>query len=139
MLRPRSFAYPRFAIASGSEHKAFIPFSTMLPSPHRIVRANALSLSPSTRTLTLDRPVAGAGPDLASHELSYDALVLATGTKLSPPGTMPGKGDKLEGVKYLQSIQRELEKAGEIVIVGGGAVGVRASPLLLLSLTSIER
>ncbi|GAA5940125.1 hypothetical protein JCM3775_007270 [Rhodotorula graminis] len=119
------FAYPRFAIASGNEHKAFIPFSTMLPSPHRILRANALSLSPSTRTLTLDRPVPGAGAEPASRELAYDALVLATGTKLSPPGTMPGKGDKAEGVKYLQSIQSDLEKAGQIVIVGGGAVGVQ--------------
>ncbi|GAA5842837.1 hypothetical protein JCM9279_003999 [Rhodotorula babjevae] len=119
------FAYPRFAIASGSEHKAFVPFSPMLPSPHRILRANALSLAPSTRTLTLDRPVPGIGAEPASHELAYDALVLATGTKLSPPGTMPGKGDKAEGVKYLQSIQGELEKAGEVVIVGGGAVGVQ--------------
>lgn len=131
MLAQRSFAYPRFAIASGSEHKAFVPFSPMLPSPHRILRANALSLSPSTRTLTLDRPIPGASADSGSHALSYDALVLATGTKLSPPGTMPGKGDKAEGVKYLQSIQGELEKAGEIIIVGGGAVGVRASPLAL--------
>lgn len=50
---------------------------------------------------------------------------MATGTRLRPPGNMPGDGSKSAGVAYLQSIQRELEKAQRIVILGGGAVGVR--------------
>ncbi|BGP51958.1 hypothetical protein JCM10450v2_007918 [Rhodotorula kratochvilovae] len=106
------FAYPRFAIAPGSEHKAFVPFSPMLAPPHRILRASAVSLDPAARTLTLD-----AEP----REVRYDALVLATGTVLSPPGTMPGR-EKHEGVGYLRGVQRKLREAGEIVIVGGGAV-----------------
>ncbi|TNY20309.1 putative oxidoreductase [Rhodotorula diobovata] len=120
------FAYPRFAISPGSEHKAFVPFHPMLAPPHTILRANVTSLDPSSRTLALER--VGAGETLSAGvgaELQYDALVLATGTTLSPPGTMPGSGDKADGVKYLRSIQGKLKSAEEIVIVGGGAVGVQ--------------
>lgn len=96
----------------------------MLPSPHRVVRARAVALDPARRTVQL----ADGG------ELGYEALVVATGTKLSPPGTMPGGGDKKDGVEYLRSIQGKLKAADEIVIIGGGAVGVRAfdslSPIL---------
>ncbi|GAA6003325.1 NAD(P)/FAD-dependent oxidoreductase [Rhodotorula paludigena] len=113
------FAYPRFAISPGSEHKAFVPYahldSSMLPSPHRVVRARAVALDPARRTVQL----ADGG------ELGYEALVVATGTKLSPPGTMPGGGDKKDGVEYLRSIQGKLKAADEIVIIGGGAVGVQ--------------
>ncbi|GAA6052818.1 hypothetical protein JCM3770_006267 [Rhodotorula araucariae] len=109
------FAYPRFAIASGNEHKAFVPFHPMLPAPHAVVRASAVAIDPAARTLTLD-----AAPGV----LRYDALVLATGTVLSPPGTMPGR-EKHHGVQYLRGVQSQLRDAGEIVIVGGGAVGVQ--------------
>ncbi|GAA5870513.1 hypothetical protein JCM1840_004787 [Sporobolomyces johnsonii] len=121
------FAYPRFAIAPSHEHKAFIPFTPMLPAPHSILRGTALSLSPTS--ITLDRPVNGS----TSTELEYDALVLATGTKLSPPGTTPGSGEKREGIEYLKGIQGKLRDAKEVVILGGGAVGVQmACDLALL-------
>ncbi|GAA5924966.1 hypothetical protein JCM1841_005381 [Sporobolomyces salmonicolor] len=121
------FAYPRFAIIPSHEHKAFIPFTPMLPAPHSILRGTALSLS--STTVTLDRPVDGS----MSNELAYDALVLATGTKLSPPGTMPGSGEKREGIEYLRGIQSKLRDGKEVVILGGGAVGVQmACDLALL-------
>ncbi|BGP03802.1 hypothetical protein JCM10021v2_007550 [Rhodotorula toruloides] len=120
------FAYPRFAISPSHEHAAFIPFSTsshsMLPSPHVIMHASALSLLPSNRIL-LDRSISlPSSPP--STELAYEALVLATGTKLSPPGTMPG-GSKAEGVEYLRGSQGAMREAKRVVIVGGGAVGVQ--------------
>ena len=37
---------------------------------------------------------------------------------------MPGESKK-EGIEYLKSIQEDLSKAKKIVILGGGAVGVR--------------
>ncbi|KAJ8291484.1 Fe-regulated protein 8 [Rhodotorula toruloides] len=120
------FAYPRFAISPSHEHTAFIPFSTtshsMLPPPHTILHATALSLLPSSRIL-LDRPISlPSSPP--SNEISYEALILVTGTKLSPPGTMPG-GTKAEGVGYLRSSQGRLREAERVVILGGGAVGVQ--------------
>ncbi|GAA6062518.1 hypothetical protein JCM10212_001568 [Sporobolomyces blumeae] len=131
------FAYPRFAILPAHEHKAFIPFKPMLRSPHAIVRAKAVSITPSG-SLELDHPV-----DLVSSSsestspvssLPYEALVIATGTQLSPPGTMPGRGDKQEGVAYLRSVQRNVQDAKEVVILGGGAVGVQmACDLAVLS------
>ncbi|SCZ99615.1 BZ3500_MvSof-1268-A1-R1_Chr3-1g06154 [Microbotryum saponariae] len=79
------------------------------------------SITPHS-SLLLDRPVQFEGNKVT--ELPFEALVLASGTKLTPPGTMPSE-EKLEGVKYLQGVQEELEKAHDLVILGGGAVGVR--------------
>lgn len=61
----------------------------------------------------------------ATSELPYDALVIATGTTLSPPGSIPGEATKRQGIEYLRSVQNELRKADKIAILGGGAVGVR--------------
>lgn len=85
-----------------------------------MLRAAAVSLS--SDSVSLDRAVQLDGQD--TKEIPFDALVMSTGTKLSPPGSMPGE-TKAEGVAYLQSIQGDLKKAQKIVILGGGAVGVR--------------
>lgn len=110
----------RFAIVGGHEHKAFIP--TALPPPHLTIRAAAESISPTS--VQLDRPVELDGKMLQS--IQFDALVIATGTKLTPPGTMPGESKK-EGIEYLRGIQEDIKGAKKIVILGGGAVGVRMS------------
>ena len=55
--------------------------------------------------------------------------MIATGTRLSPPGTVP-YDDKKRGVDYFRDLQAKVEKADRIVILGGGAVGVRELPLL---------
>lgn len=88
----------------------------MNPPRHQIARARAVSLRP--HELTLDREWQG------SRTLPFDFLVVATGTRLSPPGTMPDEG-KPASVRYLQAYQRAVRGAGRIVIVGGGAVGVQ--------------
>lgn len=115
------FAYPRFAVVPNHEHKAFLPFPTMLPSPHLILSSTtALSISSPQRIVTLLNSSNGE-----EFELDYEVLVLATGTRLSPPGTIPGKGTKREGVEYLKGLQGELERGEKIVVLGGGAIGVR--------------
>ncbi|SGY85969.1 BQ5605_C009g05792 [Microbotryum silenes-dioicae] len=121
------FAFPRFAIVPSHEHKAFIPLS--LPSPHLLLRAIVESITPHSSLLP-DRPVQLDGKKVT--ELPFEALVLASGTKLTPPGTMPSE-EKVEGVKYLQGVQEELKKAHDLVILGGGAVGVQmATDLAIL-------
>lgn len=85
------FAFPRFAVVPGLEHKAFIPYDRFFSSKGvsdergQIVRASVDSLRRDA--VVLDREVAG------SKELPYDYAVIATGTKLPPPGTLKVEGD----------------------------------------------
>jgi NADH dehydrogenase FAD-containing subunit len=112
---------PRFAISPGHEHKAFIPFSAVFadtpgPPRHQVARARAVSLQP--HSLTLDREWQG------SRTIPFDFLVVATGTRLAAPGTMPDD-DKLPSTRYLQTHQAAIQSAQSIVVIGGGAVGVQ--------------
>ncbi|KAK0669175.1 hypothetical protein QBC41DRAFT_224525 [Cercophora samala] len=114
---------PRFAILPNHEHKCLIPYTTTFalspdPSRHEVVQAKALSLSPSRTSLLLDRPHHN------STTLQFDYLVAATGSNLSPPGTIP-HDTKPEAITFLQSYQSSLREANSIAIVGGGAVGVQ--------------
>ncbi|GAA5830601.1 hypothetical protein JCM3766R1_002778 [Sporobolomyces carnicolor] len=113
------FAYPRFAIVPNHELKAFLPFATMLPSPHKILPATkVLAVSPERRAVRVLDSSTGV-----ESELDYEVLILATGTRLSPPGTIPGDGTKRQGVEYLRSLQARLAGSKRIVILGGGAIG----------------
>ncbi|KAK4038061.1 putative FAD binding protein [Parachaetomium inaequale] len=112
---------PRFAISPGHEHKAFIPLSAVFAGApdaprHQVARARAVSLQP--HTLTLDREWQG------SRTIPFDFLVVATGTRLAAPGTMPDD-DKPPSVRYLQTYQSGIKSARSVVIIGGGAVGVQ--------------
>lgn len=103
------------------EHKAFIPYTAAFgaspdASRHQVVQARAESLHRGR--VVLDRPWQG------SAEIVFDYLVVATGTRLQAPGSMP-YDDKLSSVEYLRSYQDSVIKASSIVIVGGGAVGVQ--------------
>ncbi|SPO01203.1 related to Amid-like NADH oxidoreductase [Cephalotrichum gorgonifer] len=115
------FALPRFAVASGDEHKAFIPYTSVFanatePDKHLVVRARVQSLRPDH--VTLDRDWAG------SNRIGFDYAVVATGTRLPAPGTIPSD-EKPVGVEYLRSYQNRVKEARRIVIVGGGAIGVQ--------------
>lgn len=57
-------------------------------------------------------------------EIPFSFLVLATGTKLTPPSSLPGS-EKLDGVAYLRRHAEMVAGRGEIVVIGGGAVGVQ--------------
>lgn len=81
-----------------------------------------LSLLTPTK-LHLDRPLSIDG-ESEVDTLEAAAVVIATGTRLSPPGTVPFD-DKKRGVEYFRGLQGKVEKADRIVILGGGAVGVR--------------
>lgn len=81
------------------------------------VRAEATQVLPNKVLLNPRTP---GGP----KELAYDYLVVTTGTRLPAPGTLATE-TKPEGIRYFQGLQTKVEKAKEIVIIGGGAVGVR--------------
>lgn len=50
--------------------------------------------------------------------------VMATGTKLTPPSSLPGS-EKADGVTYLRNHASKIESSSNIAIIGGGAVGVQ--------------
>jgi len=51
---------------------------------------------------------------------------ITTGTKLSPPSTLPG-GAKLDGVTYLRQHAEKIQRSPRIVVIGAGAVGVQTA------------
>lgn len=71
----------------------------------------------------LDREWSDQG-NPGSREISFDYLVVATGTRLQAPGTMP-HDDKPASVRYFQQYQTRVRDARSVAIVGGGAVGVQ--------------
>ncbi|KAJ5772738.1 hypothetical protein N7457_007634 [Penicillium paradoxum] len=115
------FTFPRFAIVPGQEHKAFIPYSGIFntspnPASHSVVQARVLSVRPTH--IELDREWQG------SKQISFDYVVLATGTRLSKPAAMDDD-DKPSSVEYLQRHQASVKASQSILVVGGGAVGVQ--------------
>lgn len=56
--------------------------------------------------------------------MEYEFLVVASGTRLPSPGSMQDD-HKLGGVGFFKTYQQGVQNAQEIVIVGGGAVGVQ--------------
>ncbi|OXG77339.1 oxidoreductase [Cryptococcus neoformans var. grubii Br795] len=117
------FAFPRFAVVPTYEHKAFIPFTSIFnepaipnPSLHAVVRAKVNAVYPTH--VSLDRAWRG------ETDIPYDFLAIATGTKLPAPGSMQSE-DKSNSVEYFKTYQEGVKRAKDIVIIGGGAVGVQ--------------
>lgn len=109
---------PRFAILSGHEHKAFVPYTGIFTKAvqHRAVKARATQLHPNH--VEIDTTWEG------SNKVPFDYLVLATGTRLAAPSMM-AFDDRAPSVQYLQGYQNQLRQSRHVTIVGGGAVGVQ--------------
>ena len=66
----------------------------------------------------------------AGRRLPYDALVLATGTRVRP---LPVPGGELDGVVYLRTLEesealaRRVAGAERVVVVGGGFIGLEVA------------
>ncbi|KAF3007889.1 hypothetical protein E8E13_010989 [Curvularia kusanoi] len=116
------FAFPRYALTTKVDtHKAFIPYQkSRLGQQGLVVQAKALRLTKDA--ITLDREVELDGE--MTSTIPFAALAITTGTKLSPPSTLPGS-EKLDGTAYLRKHAAQVEASNKIVIIGGGAVGVQ--------------
>ncbi|KZT50416.1 FAD/NAD(P)-binding domain-containing protein [Calocera cornea HHB12733] len=135
------FAFPRFAVIPGYEHMAFVPYkvepflnpnmppgfdrgildSITGPTPAdaiEIIQASATEVLPDKVLL---KPGEGSS---APNEIPYEYLVIATGTRLPPPGTLHVEG-KVAGTQYFQEYQEQVKNASNIAIIGGGAIGVQ--------------
>ncbi|KAI1764195.1 FAD/NAD(P)-binding domain-containing protein [Hypoxylon sp. FL1150] len=117
-----TWVLPRFCVAEGHEHKAFIPYGGYLP-------AGSLEADGGKMAWIKDR-VARIGRDTitlegSGEQIPYEFLVVATGSGAtdSLPSRVP-TNDKAEGLALLRQMQQRIKEAKDLVVVGGGAAGV---------------
>jgi hypothetical protein len=132
------YAFPRMSVVRGHEQKVFIPYTNMfkpalaLRDQHQLLHANVLELDQQNRRVSyelINDKAAGV------QWLQWDYLVYALGSHLPDPinvwsssgeqGSRQHDGSKIMGVQWLRDAQDRIEKAESIVIIGGGALGVR--------------
>ncbi|CAF1686647.1 unnamed protein product, partial [Adineta ricciae] len=115
------FTFPRFVVVPNHEHKAFIPMSKLFNEAQcnaQIITASVETVNESEIVLDRDTPF--------GRRLPWHILVMATGSRLSPPANMP-TSTKVDSVQYLKNLQERIRTAKSIALVGGGAVGVQIS------------
>lgn len=83
---------------------------------HKVVQARVVALAPGRAVLDCEWQ--------GSSEIPFDYVVVATGTRLTPPGSMVSD-DKPSAVAYFQDYQAKVKNADSVVLVGGGAVGIQ--------------
>jgi NADH dehydrogenase FAD-containing subunit len=126
------FVLPRYSVYPSHEHKAFIPYSQLLhnnqsdanchqhPShcESRVIQAKAVRIT--NGYIDLDRSVKGFGT-----RVQYNYLVYALGAKL--PGFLSAvvDSDKGSSTNWMKSLQQKIIKAQNVVVVGGGALGIQ--------------
>ncbi|KAI5458592.1 hypothetical protein BGZ63DRAFT_426968 [Mariannaea sp. PMI_226] len=115
-----TWVLPRFCVAKGHEHKAFIPYGgTLKGVPDGAVRwiqDRAVALTRSHVKL-----------QSTGEEISYEYLVIATGSSVDGLPSRSVETEKLEAMKRLREMQSKIENASKIVVVGGGAAGVEVA------------
>ncbi len=111
-------AIPYVFGALGTLDKNVIPDSLLENNAIELVKAEATHVNREDKVVSLSD----------GQKLSYDKLVLATGSRpLIPP--LPGIDKKnvfpvSKRGKYLSSMLQEIDKAKDIVIIGGGFIGM---------------
>ena len=87
-----------------------------------------------THSLTLSKAIPDAG--ITEPKLSFDYLVYALGSHTPEPidlwgsvnlGSVKYDGTKPKGMEFLKSAQKKIEEASSVLVVGGGALGIRKS------------
>ncbi|RYP07582.1 hypothetical protein DL764_002409 [Monosporascus ibericus] len=115
-----TWVLPRFCVVKDHEHKAFIPYGGYLgPSPPGVLR------------WTQDHVVSASRDSVrlsSGEEVPYAFLIVATGSGTGSSGdSLPSRVDadgKKDGIQKLKDMQLKIEKARNLVVVGGGAAGV---------------
>lgn len=140
------YVLPRYAILPVHAHKAFIPYTNVFDTPppkddegvksaqrHVFLQAQVTSLT--ERSATLSRPFPDADLDGDSPVLHFDYALYALGSHLPAPIDLWGPvqdqtvfncGTKQGGIEWLREYNKAIEAASSILIVGGGALGIRA-------------
>jgi NADH dehydrogenase FAD-containing subunit len=110
-----TWAFPRFAVVGGSERKAFIPYGGYLSGAPKgsweLIKDSVVEISKSAVRLK------------SKMEIEYAYLVVATGCKADAPSRL-NAAERDDAVAELKSLQGKIERAGNVVVVGGGPAGV---------------
>lgn len=116
-----TWVLPRFCVAKGHEHKAFIPYGGRLKKCHegavRWIQDRVASITKTHVTL-----------QHSGEEIPFEYLIIATGSEVEEG--LPSRTnatEKLESMRRLQAMQNSIEAAQKIVVVGGGAAGVEVA------------
>lgn len=140
------YVLPRCAILPQHGHKAFIPYTGIFRGParneedaadaRRTILLHAQVTALSSHSVTLSRSFPEYGID--GPVLSFDYAVYALGSHLPAPINLWGpcpdvkdpsvyRGCKVEGVSWLRKFHDAIEQAPSVLVVGGGALGIRES------------
>ncbi|KAL4248994.1 FAD/NAD(P)-binding domain superfamily protein [Abortiporus biennis] len=131
------YVLPRYAVIPNHEHKAFIPYKSILhnasDSPrHLFLHAQVTALHEHSVTLSRSFPEYG----IYGKELKFDYAVYALGSHLPAPIDLWGpvgddaskdieRGTKPGAIDWLRRYRGKIEKASNILVVGGGALGIQ--------------
>ncbi|KZT29986.1 FAD/NAD(P)-binding domain-containing protein [Neolentinus lepideus HHB14362 ss-1] len=137
------YVFPRYAVLAGHEHKAFIPPTHVFSAPHTFTHALVTRLtptsvsyarphSPSPYSCTHPQHTIYSCPATKEETLDFDYCVYALGSRLPAPIDVWGNGThgnyggrKEEGVQYLMRMQKRVEEARSVLVIGGGALGIQ--------------
>lgn len=128
-----TWVLPRFCVVKGHEHKAFIPYGRYLSCASE----DAVVEWIQDRVTHVDKTHVSlqTGDDNNGKTMiPYDYLVVATGSSglggggsdLGLPSRV-GDADKTAGMEKMREMQKRIEDAGTVVVVGGGAAGVEVA------------
>ncbi|KAJ3213929.1 hypothetical protein HDU67_002293 [Dinochytrium kinnereticum] len=110
-----SIASIRSVVEPGYSDKLWVPYTNLFLKNKRskVVQAKGVEVDAERKSVKLSN----------GEEVEYDYLVVATGTRLPPPG----KTDKLtkaEAKADAEAIVNAVKAASAVAIIGGGVVGI---------------
>lgn len=124
---------PRAFVDAAFTNKLFIPYDNAIPKAARdfvkFQRALVTRIVPGANEVEY-APIGEDDDTLAGpvKSLSYDYLVLATGGTYATPIKQPKNNFKRATTEAkFAEVRAEIEKAGSVLIVGGGPVGVEVA------------
>lgn len=115
-----TWVLPRFSVVPGHAHKAFIPYGPYLDSAPA---GSYQWIQGTVQTIIPEKDGSGTVELASGESVHYEYLVIATGASAGLPSRVPAL-DKQEGMEMLRVEQETLRDATDVVIVGGGSVGV---------------
>lgn len=125
-----TWVFPRFCVVEGHEHKAFVPYRSYLASAPsgswRWVRGRVSRIVVDEAVADRKAGVGNGGYvelNGSGERIPFEYLVLATGSTAEIPSRL-GTEEKSDGIQLFHDMQGRLRSAGNVVIVGGGPVGV---------------
>ena len=111
-----AFNFPRYSVLQGHEQLAFIPYTGLVkaapPGSLQLIQDSVISISEKDVTLE------------SGNRIGFDYLAIATGSGNGLP-TKVASTEKAGGMAELRNLQRQIEKAESVAVVGGGAGGVQ--------------